>query len=111
VKKEGNTMHIPFETQLCPACQSRHRQTKAGRTVNGAQRYQCQDCKRYYSPINQRYRYPSGMREQAARWHAAGKSLRQIARDLDVNPQTVVNWLRPDPTARATSLPSNGQRS
>ncbi len=104
-------MHIPFETQLCPACQSRHRQTKAGRTVNGAQRYQCQDCKRYYSPINQRYRYPSGMREQAARWHAAGKSLRQIARDLDVNPQTVVNWLRPDPTARATSLPSNGQRS
>lgn len=78
---------------VCPCCQSRHRQTKAGRTVYGNQRYQCQDCKRYYCEENRRSRYPVSLRQEALRLLADGMSLRQIARTLCVNHQTVINWV------------------
>jgi len=82
---------------VCPACHSKHRQTKAGRTTSGTQRYQCQDCKHHYCAENRRYRYPLSMRRQAVWLHASGLSLRQIARTFSVNHQTVVNWVRSAP--------------
>ncbi len=81
---------------ICPACHSKHRQTKAGHTTSGIQRYQCQDCKRHYCTENRRYRYPLDIRQQAAGLHANGSSLREIARTFSVNHQTVVNWIRSD---------------
>lgn len=83
-------------TPICPACGCRHRQTKAGRTGTGTQRYQCQNCKRHYCAENRRYRYPLELRKQAASLYANGQSLRQIARTFSVNHQTVVNWIRSD---------------
>jgi transposase-like protein len=79
---------------VCPACHSKHRQTRAGRTSTGTQRYQCQDCKRHYCVENRRFRYPLAMRRQAAGLYRSGFSLRQIARKFSVNHQTVVNWIR-----------------
>lgn len=79
---------------VCPGCHSRHRQTKAGHTASGTQRYQCQDCKRHYCAENRRYRYPLALRQQAANLHRQGLSLRQIARAFSVNHQTVTNWIR-----------------
>lgn len=81
-------------TPICPACRSRHRQTKAGRTTSGTQCYQCQDCKRHYCAENRRYRYPLALRQQAANLYRDGISLRQIARRFSVNHQTVINWVR-----------------
>jgi transposase-like protein len=82
---------------VCPACHSRHRQTRAGRTATGTQRYQCQDCKRHYCAENRRYRYPLELRQQAASLYQNGYSLRQIARTFAVNHQTVTNWVRSAP--------------
>ena len=82
------------ETQLvCPVCQSRHRQTKAGRTINGCQRYQCQDCKRYYCHESRRLRYPVDLRRKAMEMRTAGMPYRKIASELSVNHQTVANWI------------------
>jgi transposase-like protein len=84
---------------ICPVCRSQYRQTKAGRTVYGDQRYQCQDCKRYYAAQNRRYRYPLPLRRQAIQLHGEGLSLRQIAHRLSVNHQTIRNWIQTDNTA------------
>jgi len=83
---------------VCPACRSKYRQTKAGRTSHGTQRYQCQDCKRHYCAQNLRYRYSLAVREQATHLYATGISLRQIARMLSVNHQTVDNWIKKSET-------------
>ncbi len=93
-------MEDRFETMgtmpICPACRSRHRQTRAGRSASGTQRYQCQDCKRHYCAENRRFRYPLALRQQAVRLYANGHSLRYIARTFAVNHQTVNNWVRSD---------------
>ena len=83
-------------TPVCPACHCKHRQTKAGRTSTGTQRYQCQDCKRHYCAENRRFRYPLALRQQAACLYESGIPLRQIARMFSINHQTVVNWVRTD---------------
>jgi transposase-like protein len=80
-------------TPVCPHCQSRYRQTKAGRGGNGNQRYQCQDCKRYYVAVNRRYRYPVAVRQEAANLFRQGLCCREIARRLSVNHQTIANWV------------------
>ena len=88
----NGTLQFP----ICPSCRSKHRQTKAGRTRYGDQRYQCQDCKQYYSTQNRRYRYPLILREQAIRLYREGQSLRQVASQFAINHQTVSNWIKAD---------------
>lgn len=80
-------------TPVCPTCRHSHRQTKAGIAVNGNQRYQCQDCKRYYVKENRRYRYPVELRQRAVEMYREGLRCRQIARELELNHQTVINWI------------------
>jgi len=80
-------------TPTCPTCRHIHRQTKAGIAVNGNQRYQCQDCKRYYVKENRRYRYPAELRERVVEMYRGGLRCRQIARALKLNHQTVINWI------------------
>lgn len=84
----------------CPECQRSHRQVKAGRAVNGNQRYKCQDCKRTYVQENRRFRFPSELRAKAVEMFQAGLSYRQIGRLLDVNHQTVASWLPRKCTSR-----------
>lgn len=88
------SLELPNVRPVCPACGSRFRQTRAGKTLYGDQRYQCQDCKRYYSMHNRRYRYPEDVRRKAVDLREAGCSLRQIAQQLAVNHQTVSNWVK-----------------
>lgn len=78
---------------VCPDCHGFHRQTKAGMAVNGNQRYQCQDCKRFYVGENRRFRYSADVRAKAVEMHSNGLAYRHIARLLDVNHQTVSNWI------------------
>ena len=93
----------------CPSCRSSHRQTRAGRTPSGTQRYQCQDCKRHYCVENKRYRYPLAMRQQAVCLYDSGASLREIARTFAVNHQTVVNWVRKDVTRNSLNQKSDAK--
>lgn len=86
--------NLALQIPICPSCRSKYRQTKAGRTRHGDQRYQCQDCKQYYATQNRRYRYPLTLREQAIRLYREGQSLRQIASQFAINHQTVSNWIK-----------------
>ena len=78
---------------VCPLCRSAHRQTRAGRAANGNQRFQCQDCKRFYTYENRRYRYPITTRQKAVELYCEGIHVREIARLLDVNHQTIAKWI------------------
>lgn len=86
---DSNEASLPH----CPFCGSSERQVRAG-TNNGTQRYKCGYCKRRYTPLAATSVYKSDIREQAATLHAQGKPLREIARQLGVNHQSVANWVR-----------------
>jgi transposase-like protein/transcriptional regulator with XRE-family HTH domain len=76
----------------CPFCQHTDGQTKAG-FHNGAQRFRCTYCMRRYTPSQPRG-YSTEMRKQALELRATGMGIRQIAREMNVNPNSVINWLR-----------------
>ena len=94
-----------METLTCPRCGSTHRQTKEGYNPTGKQRYQCQDCGRFYLLAPDPPGYPLEMRQQALRLYADGLSFRQAARHLKVNHQTVINWINADAAKRAKTAP------
>ncbi len=87
----------------CPYCQATENQIKAGRTKAGSQRYRCKSCQRRYTPEPKLRGYPEAIRLQAIRLYADGMNLRRIARQLQVNHQTVANWVN----AYADSLPGD----
>jgi LacI family transcriptional regulator len=77
---------------VCPYCKNTERQVKAG--MNGAsQRYKCGICGRRYSLSSQARGYSEELHSQAETLRAKGMAMRQIARTLGVNHQSVANWL------------------
>lgn len=78
----------------CPKCSAGNRQTKDGRTASGSQRYRCAHCGCRYTPFPQSNGYDEEVRFQALQLYLEGMSMRQIARLLDVNHQSVANWMK-----------------
>ena len=76
----------------CPYCGSTEHQVKAG-TNNGTQRYKCGVCKRRYTPLAEGTGYTDAVRARAVQLRTEGKTIREIARQLGVNHQSVANWL------------------
>ena len=87
--------------ETCPYCQAREGQIKAGRTRAGSQRYRCKACERYYTPEPKEQGYSAAVRQQAVKLVADGVNFRRTARQLGVNPQSVINWFN----AAAAQLP------
>jgi len=86
----------------CRFCQSTTGQVKAGTVAaSGNQRYKCTSCGRRYSIPAGRRGYPAAVRERARQLRSGGLGVRAIARELNVNPQSVVNWLREAPDSPA----------
>lgn len=77
----------------CPKCQGRKHQIKDGFTPAGSQRYRCRICGCRYTPRPKEHGYDEEVRLQALTLHLEGHSLRQIGRLLDVNHQSVANWI------------------
>jgi len=77
----------------CPHCGSDTRQVKAG-LANDLQRYKCMSCQRRYTLDHQDRGYPAQIRQEAMRLFDQGLKLRQIAKQLNVNHQSVANWMR-----------------
>jgi transposase-like protein len=69
------------------------RQTKAGRTTCGSQRYHCHACGKLYSPFPKEQGYPPETRQMALKLYLEGNGLRRIARLLGCHPQSVANWI------------------
>ena len=77
----------------CPYCYSNERQVKSGFNRTGSQRYQCQLCRRQYTPAPLPLGYDDRTREQALKLYLEGNGLRRIGRLLSVNHQSVANWV------------------
>jgi transposase-like protein len=78
---------------ICPYCQITEKQVRVGRNLSGSQRFQCNNCRKKYTPAPNLNGYPGGIRKEAVLMALEGKSFRAIARKLGVNAQTVVNWI------------------
>jgi transposase-like protein len=78
---------------ICPYCQDTLRQLKAGFTRTDNQRYQCQLCRRSYTPEPQPLGYDDQTQELALNLYLEGNGFRRIGRLLSVNHQSVVNWI------------------
>lgn len=90
--KRTEASPIPKAAVSCPFCGSQERQVKAG-TNSGIQRYKCGSCKRRYTPLADGPGYPDVVRAQASQLRTQGMTIREIARQLGVNHQSVANWL------------------
>lgn len=78
---------------VCPKCQTAVKQIKDGFTPAGSQRYRCKLCACRYTPMAKDRGYNEEVRLQALMLHLEGISLREIGRILEVNHQSVANWI------------------
>ena len=78
---------------LCPSCQARTGQLKAGRNHSGSQRYLCRSCGESYTPQPYRNGYPPELRKQVIAMCLDGQTFRSIAHKFGINHQTVANWV------------------
>ena len=85
----------------CPNCYATTNQYKIGHTDCGSQRYQCQHCRRSYTPEPKQQGYDDRLRHQAVILYSDGMNFRRIARYLGVHHQTVINWVN----AHSATLP------
>ena len=76
----------------CPQCRSSRRQTKAGLTRAGSQRYFCIVCIKTYTPQPKVQGHPPALRQQAVTMCLEGVCRSKVARSLQVAPQSVGNW-------------------
>ena len=77
----------------CPHCRDTSRQVKAGFTRTRSQRYQCQECRRQYTPEPKPLGYDDETKVTALKLYLEGNGLRRIGRLLSVNHQSVANWV------------------
>jgi transposase-like protein len=86
----------------CPKCESIVKQHKVGKNASGSQRYRCYLCGCKYTPDKKPHAYSVEVRQKAVQLYVDGMNLRRIGRHLDVNHQSVANWVK----AHAENLPS-----
>ena len=77
----------------CPHCQSAERQVKSGFNRTGSQCFQCQSCRRQYTPEPNPLGYDDKTGEAALKLYLEGNGFRRIGRLLSVNHQSVANWV------------------
>ena len=77
----------------CRHCGCDRYQVKNGSSPTGVARYKCGECKRTYAKQSKARGYPATLRLLAVRMYVDGTNFRRIARTLEVNPQSVVNWV------------------
>jgi transposase-like protein len=99
---------------ICPYCQDTARQVKAGFTRTSSQRYQCQLCRRSYTPEPKPLGYDDKTKVMALKLYLEGNGFRRIGRLLSVHHQSVVNWINSfhaQMRAKKLTLPVPGQVS
>ena len=92
---------------LCPRCDKRTRQARDGRTPAGSQRYRCGVCGCRYTPLPKEQGYEEEIRFQALQLYLEGRSLREVGRLLNVNHQSIANWMKDYARYLPPDLPPN----
>lgn len=86
-------MNYPTHLHLCPHCDEAKGWIKAGKNPSGSQIYKCKSCNRKHTPRPKIKGYAPAVRQQAITLYNRGMSYRSIAQTLEVNHQTVANWV------------------
>ena len=87
---------IHYQKITCPKCGSNHL-IKAGKSILGVQRYSCQNQKCSTKTFMQRYRYKAyepGIKKQVIEMAINGSGIRDTARVLHINKNTVIATLK-----------------
>ena len=85
-----------YEKVICPRCGSEHI-VKSGKTKQGVQRYICrnQDCsKKSFLRTYQNKAYETGIKEQIIDMAINGSGIRDTARVLKIDKNTVISTLK-----------------
>ena len=79
----------------CPNCNQNGNVIKSGQNRSGSQRYRCQLCCRYFTPLttSKDDEQLSKTKEEALKLFMAGYSMRHIGRIFGVHHQTVKWWI------------------
>ena len=77
----------------CPRCGIEEKQARFGKNRCGTQRFICQLCHVTYTLEPKKPGYSEEVREKAVRLYVEGNNFRRIGRLLNVNHQSVVNWV------------------
>ena len=77
----------------CKHCES-EQTVKDGQNGSGSQRYKCKTCGRHFTPEPNEIGYPMEVRQQAVEMYVDGQNYRRTGRNLHVNHQSVVNWVK-----------------
>ena len=78
----------------CPRCKSTKKQCKVGFNQSGSQKYRCYECGKNYTPQPNPNGYVVEVRRKAIKLYLEGNSFRGIERLLNVNHQSVANWVK-----------------
>jgi transposase-like protein len=79
---------------FCPRCNSRTKQARDGHTPAGSQRYRCRACGCRYTPSPKDQGYEEEIRFEALQLFLEGHSMREVGRRLNVNHQSIANWMK-----------------
>ncbi len=85
-----------YEEIKCPKCKSPEIK-KVGESVHGIPRYRCEnnECQTKTLMLSYRYRaYEAGIKEQAVEMAMNGSGIRDTARVLKINKNTVISTLK-----------------
>lgn len=95
-------------SQECQSCRSSERQIKTGRNRSRTQRFMCRGCGKTYTPEAKKQGCAEEVREKAVRMYVEGNNFRRIGRLLNVNHQSVVNWVNAyhEKVKAAVAMPS-----
>lgn len=87
---------ICYQQITCPKCDSNHL-IKAGKSNSGVQRYSCRNQECTTHTFMQKYRYKAyepGVKEQVIEMAINGSGIRDTARVLHINKNTVIATLK-----------------
>ena len=84
-------------TVSCRYCDNQDAVRRKGLSSNGHQRYKCEDCKRSFQLDYAKKAYQPGIKEQIIDMALNGSGIRDTARVLKINMNTVMSTLKKKP--------------
>ena len=84
-------------TVSCPYCDTQEAVRRKGVSAQGNQRYKCEACKRSFQLTYAKRAYQPGVKEQVIDMALNGSGIRDTARVLKINMNTVMSTLKKKP--------------
>lgn len=86
---------------ICPRCESSN--LRRSGCKNGAQRYQCRDCRRYMT--DKPPRFSAEVKARAVDMYLNNVGIRKVARFVGASPAGVLRWIRKEHAQLQARIP------